>query len=54
MDVDESSLTGETVPLRKNTETLPAASKVAVADRKNIAYMGTLVRYVSQLYEILF
>jgi Ca2+-transporting ATPase len=40
--IDEAILTGESVPVSKKTEPLKSAS---VADRKNLAYMGTLVTY---------
>ncbi|MFB6398101.1 HAD-IC family P-type ATPase [Polymorphospora lycopeni] len=38
--VDESALTGESVPVAKDQVALPAA--VPVADRRNMAYSGTL------------
>jgi Ca2+-transporting ATPase len=40
--IDEAVLTGESVPVSKTTTPLESAS---VADRKNLAYMGTLVTY---------
>ena len=43
LKVDESSLTGESVPVQKITDSLPAAT--SGADRKNIAYAGTAVVY---------
>ena len=43
LEVDESSLTGETRAVGKNTDAL-AAPNVALADRTCVAYMGTLVR----------
>jgi cation-transporting ATPase F len=39
--VDESALTGESMPVAKRDMTLPAATQVA--DRANMAYSGTLV-----------
>ncbi len=39
--IDESALTGESLPVGKDEEVLPAAT--AVADRLNMAYSGTLV-----------
>lgn len=49
LEIDESSLTGETHPARKNTETCDAphlspGETVSLAERSCIAYMGTLVR----------
>lgn len=52
LEIDESSLTGETEARRKNNETCkyeniggrPATEAVALAERTCIAYMGTLVR----------
>ncbi|MFT4310749.1 MAG: cation-translocating P-type ATPase [Candidatus Woesearchaeota archaeon] len=39
--IDESALTGESVPVQKHTEVLP--TQTLVADQKNMAFMGTLV-----------
>ncbi|TPX36280.1 hypothetical protein SmJEL517_g01646 [Synchytrium microbalum] len=45
LEIDESSLTGETEPCRKNTKQITRESAdLPIADRKNIAFMGTLVR----------
>lgn len=58
LEIDESSLTGETTARRKDSETCPTAGgaypnglsngvvhePVGLADRSCIAYMGTLVR----------
>jgi P-type Ca2+ transporter type 2C len=52
LEIDESSLTGETEARRKNADAClyeniagkPSADSVALADRTCIAYMGTLVR----------
>lgn len=41
LDIDESLLTGESVPTRKGTA--PIAEDVAVADRTSVAYMGSAV-----------
>ena len=41
LEVDESALTGESVPVRKSAE--PLADLVPLADRVNSAYSGTLV-----------
>ena len=43
LQVDESALTGESVPAEKNAEVLPA--DVELADRQNMAYSSTLVTY---------
>ncbi|AKB30282.1 Cation-transporting ATPase, E1-E2 family [Methanosarcina siciliae T4/M] len=43
LKVDESSLTGESVPVQKITDALPA--ETSEADRKNMAYAGTAVAY---------
>lgn len=49
LEIDESSLTGETRPAGKNTSSCDAphlqpGETVALAERTCIAYMGTLVR----------
>jgi magnesium-transporting ATPase (P-type) len=43
--VDESSFTGETDPVRKNTIQLKSigGNGTPLSERKNIAFMGTLV-----------
>ncbi|MEZ4601098.1 MAG: cation-transporting P-type ATPase [Syntrophotaleaceae bacterium] len=43
LQIDESALTGESVPVQKQYESLPA--EVALADRANMAYSSTLVTY---------
>lgn len=43
LKVDESSLTGESVPVQKVTDALPAGT--SEADRKNMVYAGTAVAY---------
>jgi Ca2+-transporting ATPase len=40
--IDEAMLTGESLPASKRTEPLKTSS---IADRRNLAYMGTLVTY---------
>ncbi|HVP78910.1 MAG TPA: HAD-IC family P-type ATPase [Thermodesulfobacteriota bacterium] len=42
LSIDESSLTGESMPVQKTTEPL-TDGKVPLADRTNMVYMGTLV-----------
>jgi len=44
LEVDESSLTGETVPSTKSIEPCPPGIPVPLAERSSIAFMGTLVR----------
>jgi len=49
LEVDESSLTGETRPARKATELCSSGTggpgeTVALAERTCVTYMGTLVR----------
>lgn len=43
LKVDESSLTGESVPVQKVTDALPAGT--SEADRNNMVYAGTAVAY---------
>ena len=43
LQIDEASLTGESVPPKKSSEVLETAS--SVADRNNMAFMGTAVTY---------
>ncbi|WP_232330925.1 MULTISPECIES: calcium-translocating P-type ATPase, SERCA-type [unclassified Thermoactinomyces] len=40
--IEESALTGESVPVEKNSAPLPHAD-VSLGDRKNMGYMGTMV-----------
>lgn len=48
LEIDESALTGETRPARKQTEAIQDASiglgGIPISERHNIAFMGTLVR----------
>lgn len=43
LKVEESALTGESVPVEKNTQTF--SEELSLADRKNLVYMGTVVTY---------
>lgn len=45
LQIDESPLTGESVPVDKNTAVMAGDKAVAVADRTNMAFMGTAVNY---------
>ncbi|EEB08685.1 P-type ATPase [Schizosaccharomyces japonicus yFS275] len=45
LEIDESNLTGETTPRSKTTKTQPNAVSLAVNERRNTAFMGTLVRH---------
>ncbi|MBI3740105.1 MAG: cation-translocating P-type ATPase [Chloroflexi bacterium] len=44
LQVEESALTGESVPVEKHTDSL-SNGDIGIADRKNMAYAGTLVTY---------
>jgi Ca2+-transporting ATPase len=44
LQTDEAALTGESLPVEKDSGPL-AAEKIAVADRLNMAYAGTVVTY---------
>lgn len=44
LKIEEASLTGESVPVSKDTETL-SDETAPLGDRKNMAYMGTSVTY---------
>src|SRR4030066_53889 len=44
LQIEEASLTGESVPVEKNTQPLPNI-ELAVGDRKNMAYAGTVATY---------
>jgi P-type Ca2+ transporter type 2C len=43
LQVEEAALTGESVPVEKNTQSLP--HDTVLADRRNMAYSSTLVTY---------
>ncbi|GAW93944.1 cation-translocating P-type ATPase, partial [Calderihabitans maritimus] len=42
MEIEESTLTGESVPVKKNKEPIPQ-KELGLADRKNMAFLGTVV-----------
>ena len=44
LSIDEASLTGESVPVQKHAESR-LESDIPLGDRKNSAFMGTLVTY---------
>jgi magnesium-transporting ATPase (P-type) len=46
LEIDESNLTGENKPRRKISEAISTSSfgELALNERENIAFMGTLVR----------
>lgn len=43
LECDEAALTGESIPVRKNT--LPLPPDIPVGDRKNMVFAGTIVTY---------
>ena len=45
MKVEESALTGESVPVVKRADTLSSEKEVPLGDRKNMVYMGSTVVY---------
>ena len=44
LKAEESALTGESVPVTKRPDTLPAGD-IALGDRKNMVYMGSTIAY---------
>ena len=44
LSVDECSFTGENEPALKRTDSMANIKKNDIADRHNVAFMGTLVR----------
>ncbi len=45
LQIDESPLTGESVPVDKNTASIGGDKPVSVGDRTNMVFMGTAVNY---------
>ena len=45
LQIEESALTGESVPVDKNAKALFDAPKIALGDQANMAFMSTLVTY---------
>jgi len=43
LQIDESALTGESMPVMKKTEVMSSASEIPLAERTNMVFMGTLV-----------
>jgi len=45
LKIEESALTGESVPVDKTDEPLESSEDIALGDQKNMAFMSTLVTY---------
>lgn len=43
LEIEESALTGESLPVKKNTVAIKEVANVAIGDRKNMSYSGTTV-----------
>jgi len=45
LQIEEAALTGESVPVSKDTAAIQSSENVTVGDRQNMAFMGTAVNY---------
>ena len=45
LQIEEAALTGESVPVEKDSDAIKSQDAIALGDRKNMAYMGTTVNY---------
>ncbi|GAA0784750.1 cation-translocating P-type ATPase [Hathewaya limosa] len=45
LQIEESALTGESVPVEKNNDTITTGEDTPLGDQKNMAFMSTLVTY---------
>ena len=45
LQIEEAALTGESVPVSKDTATIQSSENITVGDRQNMAFMGTAVNY---------
>ncbi|MCY3834119.1 MAG: HAD-IC family P-type ATPase [Chloroflexi bacterium] len=45
LQIEEATLTGESVPVEKETAAIEAQETIALGDRVNMAFMGTAVNY---------
>ena len=45
LQIEEAVLTGESVPVSKDTAAIESGENIAVGDRQNMAFMGTAVNY---------
>lgn len=45
LQIEEAALTGESLPVSKNTDPIESDENIGVGDRKNMAFMGTSANY---------
>jgi len=45
LQIEEAALTGESVPVSKDTAAIQSSENITVGDRQNMAFMGTAVNY---------